>query len=96
MKLTSIDHEMCAHFGHEPDGMGYYYYWNEVIASRLARGEEFDRIRTYFVERRDHYASSIDLKSKECHQNYSRLVEITEWLTDNFTPSTEPHDRISA
>ncbi|MGB8475612.1 MAG: hypothetical protein WCE61_16130 [Candidatus Acidiferrum sp.] len=77
---------MCAHFGVEPDGMGYYYFWDEVIASKLAKGEEFDKIRAYFVERRDHCASSVGTKARECERNYRRLIEIIEWLAHNFTP----------
>jgi hypothetical protein len=86
VKLRAVNHEMCAHFGEKPNGMGYYFYWDEVIASRLARGEEFDKIRAYFVERRDHCASSVGLKARECHRNYGRLIEIIDWLAQNFTP----------
>ncbi len=86
VKLRAVNHEMCAHFGVKPAGMGYYCFWDEVIASRLAKGEEFTKIRAYFVERRDHCASSIDPKARECQRNYGRLIEITEWLAQNFTP----------
>ena len=86
VELRAVNYEMWAHFGENPDGLGYYFYWDEVIASRLARGEEFDKIRAYFVERRDHCASSVGLKARECHRNYSRLIEIVDWLAQNFTP----------
>ena len=84
--LRAVNFEMCAHFGEKPNGMGYYFYWDEVIASRVAKGEKLDEIRTYFVERRDQCASSVGLKARERHSNYSRLIEIVDWLAQNFTP----------
>jgi hypothetical protein len=81
----NVDHEMFAHFGEQPDGMGYYFHWDEVIASRIARGEELDTIRAYFVKRLEQYATAANQKEKECLCNYQRLIEITDWLDQNFT-----------
>jgi len=81
----AVDHEMFAHFGEQPNGMGYYFHWDEVIASRIAKGEELDTIRAYFVKRFDESAMAAGKKEKECHRNYQRLIEITDWLDQNFT-----------
>jgi len=81
----TIDHEMFAHFGEQPDGMGYYFHWDEVIASRIAKGEELDMIRAYFVKRLDQYATAATQKEKECLRNYQTLIKITDWLDQNFT-----------
>jgi len=81
----AVDHEMFARFGEQPNGMGYYFHWDEVIASRIAKGEELDTIRAYFVKRFDESAMAAGKKEKECHRNYQRLIEITDWLDQNFT-----------
>jgi hypothetical protein len=81
----TVDHEMLAHFGEQPDGMGYYFHWDEVIASRIAKGEELDMIRAYFVKRLDQCARAASQKEKQCRHNYQRLIEITNWLDQNFT-----------
>jgi hypothetical protein len=80
----TVDHEMFAHFGEQPNGMGYYFHWDEVIASRIAKGEELDVIRAYFVKRFDQCARASSQKEKECRHNYQRLIEITNWLDQNF------------
>lgn len=81
----TVDHEMFSYFGEEPDGMGYYFHWDEVIASRIAEGEELDMIRAYFMRRLDQYARAASQREKELRHNYQRLIEITDWLNQNFT-----------
>lgn len=86
----TVDHEMFAHRGEQPSGMGYYFYWDEVIASRIAGGEQLDMIRAYFVDRLEQCTKSASEKARERRRNYQRLIEITDRLAQNFTLEAVP------
>jgi hypothetical protein len=79
-----VDHEMYAHFAELPTGMGYYFHWDEVIASRIGKGEDIDSVRAYFARRLDQCKTSASQKERECRRNYQRLTDITDWLDQNF------------
>ena len=76
VKLSLIDDEICHHFNVVPDAIEYYAYWYDIIGFKLAMGKTFDEIKKDLAER--------IVEKPEWNDEYTRLIEITNWLDENF------------
>lgn len=70
--LNTIDEEMCAHFNEKPHEVEYFYYWYDWVGLPLAMGSSFAEIKERLVKERDDPTAV-------------KMVEIVQWLDDNFT-----------
>lgn len=80
--LNTIDNEMCAYFGVTPDQERYYCYWYDIIGFKLALGKSWDQIKEDLKVILAQYEKE-ELEHERQFQ--SRLLEIANWLEENFT-----------
>jgi len=80
VRLVEID-EICKHFNEIPDPVKYYWSWYDIIGFNLAMGESFEDQRKRFVtEQHDNEGDKALV--------YARLIEIVDFLDQNFTPNS--------
>lgn len=78
--FIAIDEEMCAHFEVTPHPVNWYCDWENVVGFALACGRTFQYIRDE-IEKHAYR----DPVTNQLYDEDVRLIEVIEWLDDNFT-----------
>jgi hypothetical protein len=79
--FVTIDEEICAAFGVEPDEVNYFVGWYDSIGGRLAYGMTWDEIRASLNE-------SAEVARSKDQADYAdvlgQIVAVANWLEERF------------
>lgn len=85
VSLCEIDEEMCQHFGVPCDIKHYHHDWYPVVGTGLAFGINYEELINRIKERIENPSPRY---TEEMQRFDQHLIEVIEWLRDNFVPNT--------
>jgi hypothetical protein len=80
INLPTIDDEICAHFGVEPDLVRYYMEWFGIIGFDIACTDypSFAKTKAKLEQRK------LEARSHDIY--YTKLIAVCDFLEENFVP----------